>query len=379
MVQFNIVPQDTRNEDFGSSIGQGIGKYFGKQEENKQASMLSRLLDMNQNGEIDQQEFFQLRPEYRLAAEKLLNERERSFNRPPPGGVSAQPVPPEIGMKIEEIIRNNPNASSDQLQLEFDKNEIPRNVSASYVQNRRESDVSREKAKIEEGKLKRKEQIEFHKETAKYDEKLNEKADLAKRKLDALSRQRKLIDKIGTWDRVVGTFFKGSPYEDIFKSKNAQEFDSYALPLIEGQKDNFGVRLSDADLRLVLQKIATSTKNPEVNKAIVEWNALEYKLDAEKRKIADEIRKENNGLRPLDYLSQIRKRMDEKFGDEIQAKFDEIIGFEDDPKQYEEITGRNKVKAGTMLNDEAFQRYYQLSEGNSNLAAQMAKEDGYEF
>jgi len=115
------------------------------------------------------------------------------------------------------------------------------------------------------------------------------------------------------------------------------------------------------------------------NKAILDWQEFETKLDVDRKKIADEIRKENKGLRPIDYQNQIAQRMDQKFGKEIEEKAKNLIGLEDDPEDLVKITERKKVPPGTPLDTTAIDLYLKLSDNDPDKARELASEDGYEF
>jgi hypothetical protein len=56
------------------------------------------------------------------------------------GGISSQPVPVEDSVKTKKVLAENPDADADTLQLAMDEAEVPRNISASYVENRRRKD-----------------------------------------------------------------------------------------------------------------------------------------------------------------------------------------------------------------------------------------------
>lgn len=299
--------------------------------------------------------------------------------KPAPGGISAQPVPPEISQKIPLILAANKEASADELATAFDEQQIPRAFSNSYIENRRRQDESKAKAQLKAGETSRKEQIEFHKETAKLDDKISNEANAAEKKIKAIQKQRELQPQITNLDRLVTATFGNTRFANLLKSKTAQEFDSYALPMVEGQKETFGVRLSDADLKLILQKIATADKNPEANNAIFDWMELDERLKIDRRNIADQIRKENKGLRPLDFESQVRKRMNDKYGDEIQEKASQVLSLTDNASKKESITGRKQVPAGTKLTNTIIDKYLELAGNDPNLASQMAAEDGYSF
>lgn len=371
MVQFINLPSDNRFESLGQALGMSLGKSQetarSNRNEDEQKSLTARFL----SGTSTPEEEERLNPETRIEIEKLRS-------RPAPGGLGGVATPPEITNKINEIVEANPEASALELGMLFNKSGIPEGYTKSTLDSVREKDALKNKTELSL----RKEKIQHHKDLQKYDDKLTDKFEGAGRKIKAIEKQFNLQKDIGNWDRIVGAVFRGSPMEDLLKTKSAQEFDSYALPMIEGQKENFGVRLSDADLRLVLQKIATSTKNPEANKAILKYQLLESTIDRDKRKIADEIKKESGGLRPLDFQEQLRKKIDEKYGDEIQAAADKILSLDGDVSIYGEERGqlqRELVQKGTKLNNNIIDKYLKLASKDADLAMKMAREDGYEF
>ena len=375
---FDPTPRPSQAGMLGQALGVGLGKLSERKQREQQQSQLARALF----GE-EAEQYGGLPAEQQLRTAQLQQQRDIEFAKlaqpkAQPGGVTAQPVPEDVSNAMADIVEKNPEATADQLKILLDKKGVPPIYSNSLIENRRREQEIKATRDIKEGELTRKERLEFHKESAKYDEALTKKSDSAERKLKAIDRQRKLQPEITSWDRFVSAAFGGTRFEDLFKAQSAQEFDSLALPMIEGQKENFGVRLSDADLRLIMQKIATSTKNPEANKSIMEWQRLESELDIKRRKIGDQIRKDNNGLRPLDYDAQIRQRMNEKFGDEIQAKADEIMALEDDPEMLAKI-GRTNVPPGTPLTTEVIDKYLDMTGKNSEEAERLAREDGYEF
>jgi len=261
-------------------------------------------------------------------------------------------------------------------EQEFDaENEGLSLVFPELARERRAAKETQEKRRLAD----RKEALAFHKESEKFDEKLTTQSEAAHKKLKAIEYQRKKQPEITNWDRFVSSAFKGSRWENLFKSSSAQQFDSAALPMMEGQKETFGVRLSDADLKLILQKIATADKSPEANKAILDYMELDEKLKIEKRKIADQIRKANKGLRPLDFESMVREQFNEKFGDQIESAAQKVMELPDNDRKREIVTGRKKVTPGTPLSEDVIDRYLDLAGGDWQKASEMAVEDGYKY
>jgi len=315
----------------------------------------------------------------KLGIETMVQQLSATKPKAPLGGLTGQPTPPEVSSAISQIVNEGKDLTADELAVKFDESSIPRAYSNSYIENRRRQDESKAKQDSEQTKNDRKEAIQFHKESQDFDKSLTTQSEAAEKKIKSIQQQRKLQPNITNWDRFVTAAFKNSPWENLFKSSTAQQFDSFALPMIEGQKDTFGVRLSDADLKLILQKIATADKNPEANAAIMDWMEEDEKLKIERRKIADQITKQNKGLRPQEFESLIRQEMQNRFGNEIDEKAKKILDLPENEDLKEKVTGRRKVPEGTKTTDQILDRYLKLAYDDFELASEMAAEDGYRW
>lgn len=235
----------------------------------------------------------------------------------------------------------------------------------------------KEKTEIEKQKQIQHEKEFFHTETKDYDKTLSEQANAAEKKNRALDRQIPNIDKLGWSERAVSALFGGTVWGDLLKSKTSQEFDANTLPQLEGQRQILGGILSDADIRLLMQKIVTSTKNPEANKIIAKNMKFENDLTIAKDRIGKEIKNKNNGYRPSNYLDEIDRIYNERYGKDIQDMFQEIMSLPDDNKKLNSI-GRRKVPPGTQLDQRAIDMYWELSGKDELKATQMAEEDNYD-
>ncbi len=113
--------------------------------------------------------------------------------------------------------------------------------------------------------------------------------------------------------------FKDHPVlEGLLTTPEREVFKSAGITQYEGMKDIFGVRLSDADLAIASSKVMDPSKPVEANLAIAEyWDFLD-KMKIEQAKIAQEIKRENGGLLPLDWEEQADQIMQERFGGEAQ-------------------------------------------------------------
>ena len=234
----------------------------------------------------------------------------------PAGGVTAQAVPPEVGQKISQIIGENPNATADELAVAFDKNAIPPIYTSKYVENRRRQDETRASNEREDKKLTRAEELQFHKESEKYDEELLSQSRLAKKQADTVAEIEKAVDSGNVTPTSLSNIFKGfgkigDKLSEAFLKKDEATLLASIPQLLEGWKEVFGVRLTDADLRLLQDKLPSIGKSPAANKAILSVLKKYSDMTLLRGQIGDEIKKMNKGLRPLGFASKVDERFNE--------------------------------------------------------------------
>ncbi len=305
-------------------------------------------------------------------------------------------------MKLFDENENEPEnkiTNEDQLPFSKDKDNVDQSKKTSnkkpYPENkiakmsiinpalaremRAANDAVTQQQKLELGQQKEqtRKSERIDEQTKKFDETLNDQATAADKKNRALERQMKLVDKVGWYDRMVSVAFGNTPMGNLLKSDNAVELDANTLPQMEGQRAILGGILSDSDIRLLMQKIVTSDKSPEANKRIAKSMTMENNLMIAKKRIGDEIKAKNDGLRPANYEAEIEKVYNERYGKDIQDMFDSIMSLPDDEKKISKF--RRKVPPGTKLNNKAIDFYLEITKNNPDEAQLLASEDGYDI
>jgi len=162
----------------------------------------------------------------------------------------------------------------------------------------------------------RKEQVDFHKESQKYDEDLSEKTRRAKNQIETFKDIEKALDsgnvKPGSWTNILRNFGDtGRSISNAILKKDEATVLASIPQLLEGWKQVFGVRLTDADLKVLQDKLPDIGKSPEANKSILKVMKKYGDMSLLRSKIAADIKKNNKGLRPLGYSDQIEERFDE--------------------------------------------------------------------
>lgn len=234
----------------------------------------------------------------------------------PAGGLSGQAVPEEVGKAIQGVVTSNPSANADQLALAFDSAQIPRAYSNSYIENRRRQDETNASNQRENQKIGRQEELQFHKEGEKYDEDLFKQTKIAKGQVETIDNIDKAIKsgnvKPSSWSNIFKGFGKiGDKISEALLTKDEATLQASIPQLLEGWKDVFGVRLTDADLKLLQDKLPSIGKNPEANNAILKVLRKYADMTSLRGQIAEQIKAANKGLRPLGYAAQVERRFDE--------------------------------------------------------------------
>jgi len=220
------------------------------------------------------------------------------------GGISAQPIPEEHLNKIEEIENANPKASPGELIKLFAKAQIPE---SSYK--------LRVETKGKEGEASNKNLLTIHEYSEDADKEIINASKTARKQLEAAKdieeavRSKKVQpNSVSNWFRGFGKI--GDKIADAFKNAEQGKFEAALPQLIEGWKDVFGVRLSDADLKIIQDKLPSIGKSAEANEAILKVIRKYAQPLIDREQIGRQIKKENNGYRPLNYTDMIEERLE---------------------------------------------------------------------
>lgn len=393
--------QEYRKPSFGQTFAKGLSEGMNKFQEFEQLKKQKQLqmqaaqkmginpevfnLPEKAQAEYFKNQFHQEKPlnDLQKAQQKYYDAKtadidstnslfNQQFQGQPANDDQNQPFSDQSSISADEKPRSLADYSDEELMqfAAFDKQPGKKGVVGTAAKNVLDKKSQNQKQVQHEKEF-------FHKETETLDKELSDQSKAAEAKNRALDRQLKDVDKIGWFDRAVSSIFGNSPWGDLLRSSTAQEFDSNTLAQMQGQRQLLGGILSDSDIRLLMQKIVTASKNPQANKAIAANMKLENDLTIARKKIADEVKKENGGYRPANYENEIDNRYLEQYGNKIAENFKEIMSLPDDPQKLGEIY-RRKVHPGTPLNDNIIENYYKIAKGDPELATKLAKEDGYD-
>lgn len=255
---------------------------------------------------------------YTYGAPPAVQSQQVKNQQPPStlGGLSGRAVPANITKSLQDVVNNNFEATADELALKFDENQIPRAFSNSYIENRRRQDETRANNQREDKKISRNEELQFHKESEKFDEELMKNSRIAVKQSEAINEIDKAIDSKNvsptSWSNIFKGFGKiGDKISEALLNKDEATLLASIPQLLEGWKEVFGVRLSDADLKVLQDKLPSIGKNPAANKSILGILKKYSDMTLLRGKIGEEVKKANKGLRPLGFASKVDERFNE--------------------------------------------------------------------
>jgi hypothetical protein len=274
-----------------------------------QAQLQERLLRQKQAGDLaKEQQKISLKQSY---LDKILGPQEQQE------GPLSQRFDQE--MQPGQQMPEGQQMPKGQLQKRFDPSQISdeqiARISATDPSIARELRAAKDTA-FSQQQAGRKEEVGFHKESAKYDEELMDKTKIAKNQINSIKDIKKAVSSGNVRPTSIANIFRGmgetgSKIANAFINKDEATLLANIPNLLEGWKQVFGVRLSDADLKVLQDKLPDIGKDPKSNKAILDIMEKYADITLLRGKIAADVKKENKGLRPLGYADIIEERFDE--------------------------------------------------------------------
>lgn len=157
-------------------------------------------------------------------------------------------------------------------------------------------------------------QYNVHKDTKDYDTTIEKEAKAAQHQLDAIKDVEKSIGNVKPTD--LANIFRqfgdaGKAVSNAILTKDQAKIQASIPAFLEGRKELFGVRLSDADLALLSDKLPDMGKSEQANRQILTMMKRYSKLAIAKQKVAHQIKKKNKGLRSINYSDEVEETFDE--------------------------------------------------------------------
>lgn len=131
----------------------------------------------------------------------------------------------------------------------------------------------------------------------------------AREGIAAVRRQKEILENKKMWgplnlDNLLSKF--GIPGA---ASPEGQEFQAATLGYLTGEKSRFGVRLTDADLKLIQNKLPDIGRTKEGNEAILNLKESEYKFKTLESQAQQNVLKRNKGF-TYDFQDQVDQELE---------------------------------------------------------------------
>jgi hypothetical protein len=251
-------------------------------------------------------------------AERLTRPEKEKNKR-----LSETPIDPEQLRKIEET-RKDPEfekASPSKKYQMFTHNGVSlNNAKAEADIYAEEEKIASKKQKGEEKKTTAEKKQEFdeklriHKESEEYDKEVLSKSRTAKRTLENVNEAEKALSsgKVKPNNAINVLRFFGEPgkaLSNALMNKETKAIQALMPEFLEGKKELFGVRLSDADLNLLKDKSIDIGNSIEANRSVLRLIRKYAEQSILRGDIASELSKKYAGYRPLEY----ERKVDEEF------------------------------------------------------------------
>lgn len=309
----------------------------------KESKSLSKILAGQQ---LDPEEFESLSPKTQIEVLKVMN-------KPPAGGVSAQPVPPNVQQAIGKVLADSAGSSADELAINMDKAGVPRAFSNAYIESRRRSDES---------------DLKTFDAGSDFETEMLQSYNSYRRDLNTLGQMEQLANKGTLTTPVMASLVEGLGLPiGVLSNPDTEQFDKLSQELVKNIQGTYGNRILKVEVDNFMKSIPTLLNSEEGKKRLIEqWKILNEGKKAYYDAYRDIIR-ENPKRLPKDYKLQVYDRADAKL-DELSQRFLEIGS----PK-------RTKVPVGTKISVDVVDKYLNMAKGDPDLAEKMAREDGYEL
>jgi len=225
----------------------------------------------------------------------------------PLGGLAGTPPSREEAAAIERVIRENPQASAEELELAFNKEpEILPGRTSNILESRRRSEEIQRK---ESPQLQRQELLTKAQAQAdiEYDKELQNRAKKTVLKNESLDRIEKIIKK----------GVSGKPVDQILEavglisktSEGRRELAAEVKNQYTDFKEVAGSQLSAMEFNILSGAYPNPNFSKEANLAIVKNLRIVGETLNEEYKIAEQLKKENGGKKPEDFQAKVNERL----------------------------------------------------------------------
>ena len=208
-----------------------------------------------------------------------------------------------------------------------------------------------EKLKHAKGEAAERLKRDSHRESESYDSEILNASKHSQSILKATSDIEKALNSPNFNQYSLPSLFKGlgkigNKIYQLLKTPEQGIIESNLPTLLEGFKELFKGKITDADLAFIEQKLPNISSSVEANLAIIGVMKKYARLDVLKGKIAAEIKKSNSGYRSLDYAQQV----EDKYNDMTESV--NMLDENGEDVQVDAYDVSNAINAGWRIKNE---------------------------
>jgi len=300
----------------------------------------------------------------------LSVQKELSQTKAPPGGVTAQPIPPEVQSTMASVIQNNPDLSSDQLAIKLDQAGVPRIYSNLFVENRRRAEEASQLRLGREVETKRK-------ETLPVKQNIVNKAQDARETLRNKAELESIIETGNLDDPTFAIFATSLPF-NLGQRLLSDETVSYRAAMIDEFKDLrniFKGQTRVAELDILQKKLPDIYLTDSQKKAVLKSRLNTLNADIIREEVAAEIEDKFPNLG----LLKFQRKVEELAQPRIKELLDGVIDthqriFNEAERQKETPLDPNDPEDRQILT-----QLLKEAKGNKKEARKLATKKGYKF
>ncbi len=306
--------------------------------------------------------------EERLIPPEIQLKKMQIETKPPSGGISAQPIPPEVSQAIGQILGNSKEKNADELAQSFDQLGIPRAYTNSYIENRRRQDEAA-------ASNQRSNTAETRKELFPLKKSIIDQADISRESIRNKSHLIDIIDRGDLNDPTFAIFAENLPLNlgKRLLSNDTVEYKSGLIDEFADLKNIFKGATRVKEVELYENKLADIYLDDSQKKAILKSRINADKINLIREEAAQEVEEKYPNVSAL----QFNKKVDEIAKPKMDKLFNSV--WEEQKSILDQAERRKQIPLDPADPEDKkiMTQIFNEANGNKEEAKKLAKKKGY--
>jgi len=291
-------------------------------------------------------------------------------DKAPPGGLGGIPIPKEKANAISKIVKENPNATAEELELLFNEAEIEPGYTSKLLESRRQTEQRSSASKDAKEAQLRAETLPMKKEIA-------DKAQAAQQGIENKHQLLDLIKNGDINDPTVAALAEALPL-NLGKRLLSNDTVQYKAGLIEefgDLKNLFKGTTRVKEIELLQEKIADLYLTDDQKEAVLKSRINALQRDVILAEVAADMESEGVNYPLLTYQQELNKRAKPK----LDALFNRIL--DEHKAVFQDAENKKKIPLNFSDPDDKriAEELIKEAGGDRAKARELAKKKGYTF